>query len=109
MQFFGRHQRKSLRQVKPHLITKNTARAGPRSIGFWRTVVQNMLEQVEILTHSAVLPTHGFANKNRLDRSPTHHSPTHDLQDILCQSVQAATERSTRPWPTSSIRTAKRS
>src|SRR5262245_25859362 len=108
MQLFRRHQRKPLRQVKPHLISKNTARSGARAIAFGRSAIQNVLEQFEILTQSAVLPTRGFGNKNRRDDSPTDHSPTHLSHDILCQSLQPQPTGARRPWPTSSIPTAKR-
>src|SRR5205807_3567974 len=84
MQLFRGNQRKALRQVKPHLIAKNTARSGARSVAFGRPAIQNMTQQLKVLTHSAVVAAPSPANKNPCalclsvpqSLCPISHSPT---------------------------------
>ena len=51
MHFVGRHERKSLGQVKTHLITEHTFRASACTVRLFCAIVQNMLKQIEIGFH----------------------------------------------------------
>ena len=51
----GRQQGEPGRQVEAHLIAKNAERADARTILLTNAVVENVLHQVEILSHG-VLP-----------------------------------------------------
>lgn len=46
---FGGQKGKSLIQVKSHLIAKRTQRAGTGSITFWRTVGEDVTEEILII------------------------------------------------------------
>jgi hypothetical protein len=48
---FGRHERKSIRQIIVHLRTENATRPDTGTIRFVDTMVSDMLEKVEILAH----------------------------------------------------------
>lgn len=49
--FFGREERKPLCEIHTHLIPKPASGANACSIRFIRTVIEEMLEEVEVLTH----------------------------------------------------------
>jgi hypothetical protein len=51
MALFGSHQRKTLGQVKTHLMTKHTHCAGAGAIFLFDSLIQHMLHQIEILLH----------------------------------------------------------
>lgn len=51
MNLFRRHQRKSLAEVEPHLITETTDSAGTGSIMLLHAMVKYMREEIEILLH----------------------------------------------------------
>ena len=51
MHFFGSHQRKSLLQIEPHLISKRADGAGAGTVMFLDPFIENMLKQIEILLH----------------------------------------------------------
>ena len=42
MDFLGRHQRKTLAQIKAHLVAENTLGAGAGAIFFFYAVITNM-------------------------------------------------------------------
>lgn len=49
--FFGRQKRKSLCQIKSHLISKNTFGSDTSPISFGISMIQYMLEEIKILLH----------------------------------------------------------
>ena len=49
--FFGGDQRKTLRQVKAHLVAKDRARAGAGAVGFDVAVFQHMAHEIKISLH----------------------------------------------------------
>ena len=51
MNFLGRDERKSIPQVKPHLMPEDTDGSRPCSVWTLYPLIQNPLEQVEILLH----------------------------------------------------------
>ena len=51
MQFLGRDQRKTLRQVKTHLVTEHRPGASAGAIRFLATLFENMSHQLKILLH----------------------------------------------------------
>ena len=51
MQFFRRQRRKALLEIKSHLMTKYANCAGSRTVRFFCTVIENVLEKIEILPH----------------------------------------------------------
>lgn len=54
MNFLGCHQRKSRRQIEPHLVAKNADRTRTRAVGFTRPVVEDMLKKVVVLLQFVV-------------------------------------------------------
>ena len=52
--FFGRHQREALRQIEAHLVAEHAGGAGAGAVGFFRSLVENMLHQVEIGAHRSL-------------------------------------------------------
>jgi hypothetical protein len=53
MQFLGRHQRKSGRQIEAHLIAEYAQRAGARAILLAGAVLSDVAQEIEILPHYA--------------------------------------------------------
>ena len=51
MQLFRRHQREPCIQIETHLGTKYRSCAGAGAVGFFRAVLHDMLEQIEINLH----------------------------------------------------------
>ena len=51
MELFSGEKRKALTQIKAHLIAKYRERACARTIRLCLTVLEDMLEEVEILAH----------------------------------------------------------
>ena len=51
MEFFGCHQRETLRQVKAHLVTKNRPRTGARTVSLVDTMFVHMAHEGLVLVH----------------------------------------------------------
>ena len=49
--FLGRHQRKTLAQIKTHLLAENRTRSDPGTVHLVHAVLQNIAEHVQILFH----------------------------------------------------------
>jgi hypothetical protein len=52
---FGGDKGKTCREIKAHLIPKNTASAGARTITFFDTVIAHMAHQIQILLHDYLI------------------------------------------------------
>ncbi|MCK7473521.1 MAG: hypothetical protein MZV49_08415 [Rhodopseudomonas palustris] len=50
-QLLGGHQRKAVGQVEPHLMAEHRQRAGAGAVMFFRALVQDAGQQIEILLH----------------------------------------------------------
>ena len=55
MQFFSCDQRKTFRQIEPHLVTKGADGARAGAVAFLHAGIQNMLQQGEVLLHGCKL------------------------------------------------------
>src|SRR5262249_48041039 len=53
VQLLGREQRKALRQVEPRLVAEYRQRTGPGAVVLLHAVGENVLHQVEVLTHGS--------------------------------------------------------
>ena len=51
MKLFCSDKRKSLLQVKTHLVSKAADRAGTGTVAFLNAMIQDMLKEIEILLH----------------------------------------------------------
>jgi hypothetical protein len=49
------HQWKAIGQIKAHLMTEDTPRAGPRAITFRDAGINDFLKQIEILSHAPIV------------------------------------------------------
>ncbi len=56
MQLFRRQNREAFGQIEPHLIAEHRARACSGAVPTVRTVVEHMLEKVEIGAHRDYFP-----------------------------------------------------
>ena len=65
MQLFCGQQWKSLAQIKAHLISKNTQCSGAGSVRFGHAIVQQMLQQIMVLLHTAKLIN--LTNRNKME------------------------------------------
>ena len=55
MELLGGAEREPSIQIEPHLITKNTPRAGPGTVGLGRATIQDVLHEAEIFSHDISL------------------------------------------------------
>ena len=51
VQLLGRHQRKAVGQVEPHLVAEDAPRAGAGAVALGDAFVENPLHQIEVLSH----------------------------------------------------------
>jgi hypothetical protein len=51
VQLLGRYERKSLAEIKSHLVAKNAERPRAGAITFCRAVLTDMAHEVEVLPH----------------------------------------------------------
>ena len=51
MNLFSRQQRKTFRQIKAHLPSENRPRPHPGAIRLIDPVIQNILQQIKVLSH----------------------------------------------------------
>ncbi len=54
MQLLGCDQRKTVDQVKPHLVAKHRFGASSSAVGFQHTMITDMPHKFKILTHGSV-------------------------------------------------------
>ena len=66
MQFFRGQHRKALREVKPHLMAENRARAGARPVAALHAIVKNALEKVKIDPHESIIHDSAWAMQRLL-------------------------------------------
>ena len=64
MDFFGSEQWKSIQQVDPHLVPKNTKGAGAGAVTFERSMLKRVFQQIQIAVHAAKVAH--FFNQNTL-------------------------------------------
>ena len=70
MQLLGRHQRKAVGQIEPHLVAEDAPRAGAGAVALGRAVIENVLQQVEILSHAVVLAGVGSSRQDSKSQGP---------------------------------------
>ena len=51
MQFLGCYERKAVGEAEAHLIAEYRECSGTRSVGLYRSVLEDMLEQINVLFH----------------------------------------------------------
>ena len=54
VQLLGGDERKTLPQIKPHLVTKYRQRAGAGAVGFMDALMEDAIEKLMILAHGAL-------------------------------------------------------
>lgn len=85
MYFFGGNKWKSFCQIKTHLITKNTDGSGAGSVGFLRTVIENMLQELMVWLHGRKLQENardGDRGKAFVNKWWNQVHPSHFLRTI---------------------------
>ena len=60
--FLCRNQRKSLLQVKTHLVAETAPRTRAGAVGLLYTRIENMLKKVEVLVHGCKLGKRGMVS-----------------------------------------------
>ena len=66
MQFFRGQHRKALREVKPHLMAENRARADARPVAALNAIIKNALEKVKIVPHERIFHDSAWATQRIL-------------------------------------------
>ena len=66
MQFFRGQHRKALREVKPHLMAENRARADARPVAALHAIIKNALEKVKIVPHERIFHDSSWATQRIL-------------------------------------------
>ena len=69
VQFLRRHQRKAVGEVEPHLVAKHRSRAGAGAVGLGRAVVEDVAQEVVVLSHGPTLHESGRAQAPALQSS----------------------------------------
>ena len=68
MQLLGRHQWKTTREIKAHLIAEHGLRTGSGAIIFQNSMVADMPHEIKILAHDPTL-ANSF-NQNKMSANP---------------------------------------